>query len=100
MLTLTIETDSEGAASLSHAAGQVSDATFDTRQLQAQVGDPDTWMFVAQLVPVAITAISATILTLIRQRKIKYIKVNDVEFRDITAAQVSEIMKTLDPPQQ
>jgi hypothetical protein len=93
---ITIETDAAGAARLSEAAGQLPDAEFDTRQVQAQVGDPDTWMFVVQLAPVVMTAFSATILTLIRQRKIKYIKVNNVEFRDITAQQVSEIMKALD----
>jgi hypothetical protein len=43
--------------------------------VQAQVGDPDTWMFVAQMAPTVVTAFSATILTLIRQRKVKYIKV-------------------------
>jgi hypothetical protein len=96
MQVITIETDTAGAASLREAAGQLPGAEFDTRQVQAQVGDPDTWMFVAQLAPAVVTALSATILALIRQRKIKYIKVNDIEFRDITAQQVSEVMKAFD----
>ncbi|HKT04632.1 MAG TPA: hypothetical protein VJT31_34380 [Rugosimonospora sp.] len=96
MQVITIETDTAGAVSLREAAGQLPGAAFDARQIQAQVGDPDTWMFVAQLAPAVMTAFSATILALIRQRKIKYIKVNDIEFRDITAQQVSEIMKALD----
>ncbi len=96
MHVITIETDTAGAARLREAAGQLPGAAFDTRQVQAQVGDPDTWMFVAQLAPTVVTALSATILALIRQRKIGYIKVNDIEFRDITAEQVSEVMKALD----
>jgi len=95
MQVMTIETDAAGAADLRKAAENVPGSTFDTRQVQAQVGDPDTWMFVAQLAPVAMTAISAAVLALIRQRKIKYIKIGDLEFRDITAAQVAEVMKAL-----
>jgi hypothetical protein len=96
LVQVTIETDAAGAARLSEAAGQLPGAEFGTRQVLAQVGDPDTWMFVAQLAPVVATAFSAMVLTLIRQRKIRYIKVNDIEFREITAHQVSEIMKALD----
>lgn len=51
MEVVTIETDAAGAASLAGAAEELPGAVFDTRELKAQVGDPDTWMFVAQLVP-------------------------------------------------
>jgi hypothetical protein len=96
MQTITIETDGAGAASLSAAAQRIPGAEFDTRQVQAQVGDPDTWMFVAQVAPTVVTALAATVLGLIKQRKIKYIKVGGVEFRDITAKQLSEVMKVLE----
>jgi hypothetical protein len=99
MQVITIETDGAGAASLSEAAGRLPGAAFDTRQVQAQVGDPDTWMFVAQVAPTVVTAFATTVLALIRQRKIKYIKVGGVEFRDITAKQVAEVMKALETSQ-
>jgi hypothetical protein len=100
MQVITIETDAAGAASLMEAAGELPGAVADTRQVQAQVGDPDTWMFLAQVAPTVVTAFSAIILTLLRQRKIKYIKINEMEFRDITAEQVSEVMKALDASRQ
>lgn len=98
MRVVTIETDAAGATALAEASGRVSDAVFDTRQVQAQVGDPDTWMYVAHLVSALGPALGAVVEALLRQRKIKYIKVGDREFRDITAAQLTEVIKLLEDP--
>ena len=100
MQVITIETDAAGADRLTEAAGQLPGATYDARQVQAQVGDPDTWMFVAQLAPTVLATFSATVLTLLRQRKIKYIKVGGAEFRDVTPQQLTEVMKILEAPRQ
>ena len=96
MQTVAIETDAAGAADLAGAAKNMPDAAFDSRQVQAQVGDPDTWMFVAELGPTALTALSAVVLTLVRQRKVKYLKIGDIEFRDVTPDQVDQVMETMD----
>ncbi|MFF7127198.1 hypothetical protein [Streptomyces sp. NPDC008240] len=93
---MTIETGEAGAAALAEASGRVPEAVFDTRQIQAQVGDPDTWMYVAQLAGTLGVALGAVLETLIRQRKIKYIKIGDREFRDITPEQLNEVLKALE----
>jgi hypothetical protein len=95
MAVVAIETDAAGAAALAETASTLPETAYDTREVQAQVGDPDTWMFVAQLAPTLVTALSATVLALVKQRKIKYIKVDDVEFRDVTTEQVAQVMAVL-----
>ena len=92
---VTIETDAAGAASLEDAVRDQPDVEFDIQEVQAQVGDPDTWMFVAQVAPAVLATLSAPVLALIGQRKIKYIKVGDCEFRDITPAQLREVQAAL-----
>jgi hypothetical protein len=92
MDTLVIQTDETGAADLKAAAEGVADLQFQTRKVHAQVGDPDTWMFVTKIAVPAISALSATILLLIRQRKIKYIKIGDDEYRDISVEQFQRLM--------
>ncbi|WP_058041275.1 hypothetical protein [Streptomyces roseifaciens] len=79
------------------------EAVSGTRQIQAQVGDPDTWMYVAHVAQLADTlgpapgaALGAVLETLIRQRKIKYIRIGDREFRDITPAQLDEVIEALE----
>jgi hypothetical protein len=96
MLVVAIETDGAGAADLAEAASTQPSVEFDTREVEAQVGDPDTWMFVAQMAPTAITALSATVIGLVRQRKIKYLKIGDVEIRDATPEQVAQVLSTVD----
>jgi hypothetical protein len=93
---VAIETDAVGAASLAEAVRGHPGIEFDTREVLAQVGDPDTWMFVAQMAPAAVSSLSAALIALIRQRKIKYVKVGDLEFRDITAGQFSAVLAALD----
>ncbi|WP_067834573.1 hypothetical protein [Nocardia lijiangensis] len=95
MQLVSIETDATGAATLEAAVRQQPEVVFDTREVQAQVGDPDTWMFVAQMVPLALAALRETVGTLIAQRKIKYIKIGDLEFRDITPEQLQEVLRAL-----
>jgi hypothetical protein len=92
---VAIETDAAGAAKLEQAVREQLDVEFDIQEVQAQVGDPDTWMFVAQVAPAALATLSAPVLALIGQRKIKYIKVGDREFRDITPAQLREVQAAL-----
>lgn len=95
MQIVTVETDAQGAASLAAAAQDKAGIEFGTRELQAQVGDPDTWMFVAQMADFAVGALSTAVLALIKQRKIKYIKVGDQEFRDITPGQLKAVQSAL-----
>jgi hypothetical protein len=87
---ITIETDAAGAASLEGAVREEPDVEFKINQVQAQVGDPDTWMFIAQVAPTALATLSAPLLALINQRKIGYINVDGREFRDVTVAQLKE----------
>lgn len=95
MHIVTIETDASGAASLEDAFREEQHVEFDIQQVQAQVGDPDTWMFVAQVAPAVLATLSAPVLALINQRKIKYIEVDGREFRDITPAQLREVLAAL-----
>lgn len=96
MQTLVIQTDEAGASSLKDAAKNVNDIQFETSRIHAQVGDPDTWMFVAQLAAPAISALGTAIILLIKQRKIKYIKIGKLEFHDITVEQLQRIMEMVD----
>jgi hypothetical protein len=96
MLVVAIETDAAGAASLAEAASTLPVTEFDTREVEAQVGDPDTWMFVAQMAPTVVTALSATVIGLVKQRKIKYLKIGDVEIRDATPDQVARVLSAVD----
>ena len=96
MHIVAIETDAAGAASLEEAVRAHPDIEFDVQEVQAQVGDPDTWMFVAQVAPAALAWLSAPVLALIGQRKIKYIKVGDRELRDITPAQLRAVLAALE----
>jgi hypothetical protein len=53
-------------------------------------------MFVAHMAPAALASLSAPILALIGQRKIKYIKIGEIEFRDITVEQLREVRAALE----
>ena len=95
METFVIQTDEAGAADLKAAAAGAPDVEFQARKVHAQVGDPDTWMFVIKMAPPALSALGAAIMLLIRQRKIKVIKIGKKEFRDITIKEFERAMAAL-----
>jgi hypothetical protein len=92
---LVIETNAEGATELEGAAKKEGLIRFQKNLIRAQVGDPDTWTFVAELTKSALPILSAAILLLIRQRKIEKIKIGKHEFHGITADQFERVLQAL-----
>ncbi len=97
MHTLVIETDELGAAELQSVAEGTPNVEFQARKVEAQVGDPDTWMVVAQVASDAVPFLGAALLLLIRQRKIPYLKLGDLEFRNISVEEFEQVMDRLEP---
>jgi hypothetical protein len=64
METFVIQTDEAGAANLKAVAAGAADVEFQARKLHAQVGDRDTWMFVAKVAGPALSAMGAAIMLL------------------------------------
>jgi hypothetical protein len=90
---LVIQADEASATELERVAKQHDHIRFQSLKIQAQVGDPDTWMFVAELTKSALPYLSAAILLLIRQRKIRHIKIGNDEFHNITPEQFEHVMR-------
>jgi hypothetical protein len=90
---LVITTDSDGVNAVEAVARSEDGAEFAKRRIQAQAGDPDTWVMVGQTAHSAWPAVSAALLLLIRQRKIKRIKLGDEEYENITPEQFERILE-------
>jgi len=91
---LVITTDEMGANAIEDVARSEEGLQFTSRRVQAQVGDPSTWVMVGQISGLGWPALSAALLLLIRQRKIKRIKIGNDEFENITPEQFERIMSS------
>ena len=74
---------------------EFSELRWKSHQVLSQGGNPDTWMFVTETSGTLLTALSVVITLLIRQRKIKMIKLGDKEFHNISVEDFERIMKTV-----
>ncbi|MGE0684638.1 MAG: hypothetical protein AB7P69_27490 [Candidatus Binatia bacterium] len=93
---LVIQADQTSIAELKEAIEPLPDARVQTQQIQAQVGDPNTWILTAQLAAIAISSLSTMITALIQRNKIGYFKIGDAEFRNVTANDVERVIESLE----
>ena len=90
---LVIRTDESSATDLARVAEQHDHIRYQSLKVQAQVGDPDTWMVVIELTKATLPFLSPAIMLLIRQKKIGSIKIGEDEFHDITPEQYERVVR-------
>jgi hypothetical protein len=90
---LVIQADKDEISELKEMiAPHVAGERLQTKHLQAQAGDPNTWMLVAEVLKVTLPALIPVIVARFGGRKIKKIKVGDVEAEDVTAAEFEKLL--------
>lgn len=90
--------DEDAVSKIKDAVATHAGDRLRAKKVQAQVGDPNMWTLIAEVSKVALPALIPALVTLLGHRKLKKVKVGDVECEDVTLAEFARILEANRPP--
>jgi hypothetical protein len=91
---LVIQGTEDAISAVKEAVSGLTGSRTQSKRLQAQAGDPNTWVLVAEVAKVALPVLIPSLVALFGQKRIKTIKIGDVQAENITAAELEALLRS------